>query len=124
MFEYWYPKEWKKFWADPSQEFFCIEAGDVRKVKGPYCYSRKSFEEEDEIRQRALETLPKTENVLIMHGNADVEIEPQQSWEIYNLLKRPKEFHIIDGAGHSFKGYEDRVVDLSLYWFDRFLKNK
>jgi len=74
------------------------------------------------VKQLALKTLPKINNTLIMQGNMDKEVEPKQSWKIYELMQRPKEYHIIDGAGHPYNGYEDRVVDLALMWFGKFLK--
>ena len=121
-FAYWYPDEWKDFQNHLEKEYISIASGDLRKVKGPYRYSRKYFDEQDEIKKLSDVVLPKITHTLIMQGNEDKEVEPKHSFEIYNLLARPKEYHIIDGAGHPYTGYEDRVIALTLFWFNKFLR--
>jgi dipeptidyl aminopeptidase/acylaminoacyl peptidase len=42
---------------------------------------------------------------------------------IYDHLKRPKKFIMIEGADHAFTGlaHRDRAAELSLAWFKRYL---
>ena len=122
VFKYWYPDQFKEFMQHPEEDYFCITEGDTRKVKGPYCYSRKYIEEDAEVERLAKISLPKISNVLIMQGDQDKEVEPEKSRIIYDLLKEPKEYHIIGGAGHGYKGYENKATKIALYWFDKFLK--
>ena len=122
VFAYWYPKEFKEFMENSKEKYLCIKTGDTRKVKGPYCYAREYFEEDAEVKKLALKTLPKIKNTLIMQGNEDKEVEADQSFAIYKQLARAKEYHIIDGAGHPYIGYEDRTVELAIPWLNKFLK--
>jgi uncharacterized protein len=122
VFKYWYPNEFEEFMLHLEEKYLCITEGDTRKVKGPYCYGRTYMEEDAEVKRLAKIALPKISNVLIMQGNKDKEVEPEKSRELYDLLPKQKEYHIINGAGHGYQGFESEATKLALYWFDKFLK--
>lgn len=117
-----YKKDFEEFLKHPEWKYMVIKKTDKRNVKGPYAYGRTFIEEFDEVDDLVRANAPKISHTLIMQGNNDDEVFPEQSWAAYNLMRGPKEYHIIDGASHKFDGQEDRVIDFTLYWFNKFLR--
>jgi hypothetical protein len=63
--------------------------------------------------------------VLILHGNKDTIVPLSQSENAMKIIgSKIKELRIIDGAEHGFHElpYEKQVIDLTLNWFNKWLK--
>ena len=78
---------------------------------------------EDLPKHRLLPLLPHVTNCLVLHGEADELVPPDQAWEIFHGLGSPKEIRIIEKADHRFMDpkHRQRAIDLSAQWFKKFL---
>ncbi len=70
-----------------------------------------------------------TEPLLLLHGDADVNVPPGESHQMYTALKvlgREVELIEIAGAGHRIFNYDKRKLwtETILAWFDRHLKGE
>jgi acetyl esterase/lipase len=62
---------------------------------------------------------------LILHGDADPVVPVAQSTEFYEKLKAagvPATLHVFPGAGHGLQGLEGQATDMTLKFFDQYLK--
>lgn len=63
--------------------------------------------------------------IMIIQGSKDVNVNPEHSKELYNLLAVPKEFVLIENGKHVLTRYPEsrkRIIQLSLDWFNKWLK--
>ncbi|MBN1168969.1 alpha/beta fold hydrolase [Candidatus Woesebacteria bacterium] len=69
--------------------------------------------------------LSQAKNTLVIQGTDD-KIIHNSEWpkEIYSLIKGKKRLEMIEGADHTYKGYEDEVVKKAVNWFLESSKNK
>lgn len=58
--------------------------------------------------------------VLFVHGDKDVDVPYQQSEKAFQIANEPKEIHIIKGADHCFGNEQNKVVDLTAEFLQRF----
>ena len=60
---------------------------------------------------------------LVIHGEADEVVPPEEGAAIYENLDDPKAFELIKGGDHTFSRAADRerAISLSLDWLGRFL---
>ena len=68
---------------------------------------------------------PRKTPLLIMHGTADWRVSPLDSIEIAKKLyenKVPHRLVLFEGADHSLTENKEESTDLTLRWFERFLK--
>ncbi len=64
--------------------------------------------------------------LLIMHGSSDWRVSPLDSIELVQKLLAlyiPHRLVLFEGADHSLSERANESLKLTLYWFDRFLKN-
>ena len=54
--------------------------------------------------------------LLIIHGENDQFIDPNQSRKLHQSARQPKRLEIIKGSNHTFSGKEKRVVSKTAYW--------
>ncbi len=92
------------------------------KVKGEALLWRKFFDELPELDKKAQKVLSKMKKVLTIHGSDDLLVNPLCSIEIYNLVKEPRELHMIWGAGHNCKGAKQETIGIVKKWFVDHLK--
>ena len=64
--------------------------------------------------------------VLIIHGNLDEQVPLSHAEVLYKNANEPKKIEIIEGADHRFtnQNHRRRAVELTLYWFEKYLKRK
>jgi alpha/beta superfamily hydrolase len=78
----------------------------------------------DDFRAR-LETFPfhNTHHCLIIHGDQDKVVSPENAYYIYERVSQPKELWIVNGAGHQFldESLRASMLDTTVRWFKRFL---
>ncbi|KKT92724.1 MAG: Alpha/beta fold family hydrolase [Parcubacteria group bacterium GW2011_GWA2_45_14] len=118
----WYPKEMKEF-LKTSDDYLFIKTSDVRKVKGEYGYSRKYFNELQALPKKTEESMPKMNNVMIIQGEMDKEINYMDAVTAFNYLPSGnRELHMISGVGHPFEGKENEVASYAVSWFNKYLK--
>jgi dipeptidyl aminopeptidase/acylaminoacyl peptidase len=60
---------------------------------------------------------------LVIHGEEDETVPCFEGKRIYENLQRPKDIEIIEGGDHVFSdpSHRERVIDLALNWFDKYL---
>ena len=73
--------------------------------------------------------LSESENVsraLVIHGERDETVPCIEGKKIYENLQQPKRLEIIEGGDHVFSdpSHRERVIDLALNWFDKYLLNR
>jgi dipeptidyl aminopeptidase/acylaminoacyl peptidase len=61
--------------------------------------------------------------LLIIHGSRDEVVPVENAYRIYERAKEPKRLEIIEGGDHSLNKpqYWERIMELSLGWFGRYL---
>jgi fermentation-respiration switch protein FrsA (DUF1100 family) len=61
--------------------------------------------------------------ILIIQGSKDDVVPMADAYEIYRQANQPKQIEIIEGGSHSFDSPEhlERVINLSLDWFKKYL---
>jgi dipeptidyl aminopeptidase/acylaminoacyl peptidase len=65
----------------------------------------------------------KVSRAIVIHGELDEVVPCLEGKAIYDHLKRPKKFIMIEGADHALTdpAHRDRAAQLSLAWFKRYL---
>jgi uncharacterized protein len=65
----------------------------------------------------------KTSFALVIHGEADEVVPAHEGEDIYENIRQPKEFVLIEGADHTFSKPEHRewAINLAQEWFRRHL---
>ena len=60
---------------------------------------------------------------LVIHGEQDETVPCFEGKNIYENLRQPKDLQIIEGGDHVFSdpSHRERVIDLALNWFDKYL---
>jgi hypothetical protein len=60
---------------------------------------------------------------LVVHGEKDETVPCIEGKKIYENLRQPKYLEIIEGGDHVFSdpSHRERVIDLALNWFDKYL---
>ena len=84
---------------------------------------KKSFY--DDLRNYdLLEAVKSTPPILILHGTADELVPPEHAQKLYEAAPEPKRLEIVKGADHVFSqtGHLNTVIDLSLEWFNKYLR--
>ena len=73
----------------------------------------------------ALDTFPfhDAHHCLIIHGDQDKVVSPENAFYIYDRISQPKELWIVNGADHQFLDETQRaaMLDMTVRWFKRFL---
>jgi|GEM_PF-3126687 len=92
------------------------------KTKGELLISKKFFEELPELNEIAKRVLPQMKNVMVLFGADDQLVSPLCGQEIINLVRKPRELHLIDGAGHNCKRKSEIAVNLAAGWLVKFLR--
>lgn len=83
---------------------------------------------DEKIKRSALywtEKFPKTVPVLMIHGSADWRVDPRDSLRLaekFQEHKIPYRLAVFEGADHQLNEFREDVDDLTVEWFDRFVK--
>jgi len=78
---------------------------------------------EDFARYDLLSDASKISRGLVVHGELDEVVPFAEGKAIYENLREPKRFELIDGADHVFSDlvHRDRAIGLAMEWFSSFL---
>ena len=72
-----------------------------------------------------VDTFPfkKIHHALIIHGNQDTVVSPENATFIYERVSPPREIWIVPGADHQFQNetHRNAMLEMSTRWFTRFL---
>ncbi|WP_018970966.1 alpha/beta hydrolase family protein [Rubritalea marina] len=110
-----------------AKKFFDTEFGDV--VPGQGCM----WDEEDcPLSEAYAQSMADLDNTLtaakdvrapwlLIHGDADDVVLPQDSEDLYLTLRGKKKHLVIEGADHCFEGYYPQVVDEIDAWLEQHL---
>lgn len=72
------------------------------------------------------EKFPKTTPILLLHGNSDWRVKPEQSLKMALALDEqrvPYRLIVFEGADHGISEFREEVFDESLSWFNRYLRD-
>jgi uncharacterized protein len=74
-------------------------------------------------KHRLRPVLSRISHCMVIHGDHDELVPPDQAREIFHALNGPKEMHVIEGADHRLTRpvHRRRAMDLTVGWFKRFL---
>lgn len=63
---------------------------------------------------------------LVIHGEMDETVPCIEGKNIYESLQQPKQLEIVEGGDHVFSdpSHRERVIQLALNWFDKYLLEK
>jgi len=78
------------------------------------------IKDREEIDQQELLSQLK-EPILIIHGDADERVPVEHSRNAMQYLSEDSRLEVFEGAGHTFEGYEDRLIDLTVEWIKEHL---
>lgn len=85
---------------------------------------------EDELNKRSavkwVDRFPKDVPILMLHGNADWRVKPNQSLQLamkFDEYRIPYRLIIFEGGDHGILEHKKEVNYQVIRWFDRFLKN-
>lgn len=70
---------------------------------------------------------PKDLPILMLHGNADRRVKPEQSLKLaleFEKHRIPYRLIMFEGGDHGISEHRDEVNEQVLNWFDRYLKNE
>jgi len=61
--------------------------------------------------------------ILILHGSLDEVVPPEHAQKLHEAASEPKRLEFVAGADHVFSQHEhlNKVIDLSLEWFKKYL---
>ncbi|WP_242092700.1 alpha/beta hydrolase family protein [Aestuariivivens sediminicola] len=86
---------------------------------------------EEELTKRSAimwaDKFPKDVPILILHGNADWRVKPEQSLKLaleFEKHRIPYRLIMFEGGDHGISEHRDEVNGQVLNWFDRYLKNE
>ncbi len=86
---------------------------------------------EEELKKRSaihrIDEFPKDVPILVMHGNADWRVLPEQSLQLaveFQKNKIPYRLMMFEGGDHGITERRDEVFEEVMEWFDRYLKNE
>jgi len=105
-------------WATP----FHLDDLKTKEQKDDYLLPAEAFFE-DLPKHRLGAVLPGISHCLVVHGEADEAVPPDQAWEVFQGLGAPKEIHTIEGADHRLTqpAHRQRALDLTVEWFKKYL---
>jgi dipeptidyl aminopeptidase/acylaminoacyl peptidase len=85
---------------------------------------------EEELNKRSaimwVDKFPKDVPILMLHGNADWRVKPEQSLKLaleFEKHRIPYRLIMFEGGDHGISEHGDEVNEQVLSWFDRYLKN-
>ncbi|HLC67187.1 MAG TPA: alpha/beta fold hydrolase [Candidatus Nanoarchaeia archaeon] len=58
--------------------------------------------------------------ILFLHGDEDSDVPYVQSEKAFQLVSDPKEIHILKGARHGFKNEQEKVIDLTIKFLEKY----
>ena len=92
----------------------------------PNYEEKKEKELEKRSAVKWADKFPKNVPILMMHGNSDWRVKPEQSLKLaleFEKYRIPYRLIIFEGADHGISEFSDETDKNTLSWFDRYLKN-
>lgn len=87
-------------------------------------------QKEKELAKRSaikwVDKFPKNVPILILHGNADWRVKPEQSLNLaleFEKYRIPYKLIMFEGGDHGISEHRDEVDEEVIDWFDKYLKN-
>ena len=74
-----------------------------------------------------VEKFPKDVPILMLHGNSDWRVKPEQSLNLaleFENYRIPYRLIMFEGGDHGISEHKEEVNEQVINWFDRYLKNK
>ncbi len=92
-------------------EYYVLPSG--RKFKKSYYEDLKGY--------NLLQDIKNAPPILITHGSADEIVPLEHAYRLYDAAPEPKKLEIIENADHIFTIGLNKVIDLSLEWFKKYV---
>ena len=81
---------------------------------------KKSFYE-DLKKHELLKSIKSTPPIQIIHGSSDEIVPLEHAYKLFGAASEPRRIQIIENADHTFSTGLDKVIELSLDWFKKYL---
>jgi len=88
------------------------------KVKGELELPRAFFEELEDVEERIGKNLSGMKSVIVVQGDSDRKVAVENARWAYNLVREPKQLHIIEGADHAYTSKEADVLTIVSRWIE------
>lgn len=91
----------------------------------PNYETNKTAELEKRSAVKWVDKFPKNVPILMLHGNADWRVKPEQSLRMalqFETYRIPYRLIIFEGSDHGISEHRDEVNSQVIAWFDRYLK--
>jgi len=89
--------------------------GNKFKIPNKYLEERKAVNQEELLSKIKIP-------VLILHGDKDDKVPLESSREAIKFFPKGSKLEIIRGAGHDLEENYEKVINLTIEWFDKYLK--
>lgn len=107
----------------PKDEPFSLPIKGTGEVKGEPVLPYQFYKETIWVDQLQRNHLSRARNVLVVQGTEDKTVyDTNWAKEVYEMTQQPKKLTYIEGADHSYRGFEPRVITEGLSWFKKHLK--
>lgn len=93
----------------------------------PNYAENKNSELEKRSAIKWVEKFPKDVPILMLHGNSDWRVKPEQSLNLaleFEKHRIPYRLIMFEGGDHGISEHQEEVQEQVLKWFDRYLKNE
>lgn len=91
-------------------------------VKGESVLPYQFYKETTWVNQLQRNHLSRASNVLVIQGTEDKTVyDTHWAKEIYEMTQEPKKLIYVQGADHSYRGFESNVITEGLNWFEKHL---
>ena len=93
----------------------------------PNYKENKEVELEKRSAVKWVEKFPKDVPILMLHGNSDWRVKPEQSLNLaleFEKYRIPYRLIMFEGGDHGISEHKNEVTDQVINWFDRYLKNE
>lgn len=107
----------------PKEQPFSLPIKGTGEVKGEPVLPYQFYKETTWVDQLQRSHLSKASNILIIQGTKDKTVyDTNWAKEIYGITQEPKKLVYVEGADHSYRDFESRVITEGLNWFKKYLK--
>ncbi|MFH1328766.1 MAG: alpha/beta fold hydrolase [Candidatus Bathyarchaeota archaeon] len=91
--------------------YYILPSG--RKIKGSFYEDLRNYD--------LLQAIKHASPILIVHGSSDKIVPIEHAYKMYEAASEPKRIEKIENADHIFASGLEKIIELSLHWFEKYL---